>query len=200
MAEKRGKGGYGSENYDPETGRYVKEDSNYHAGVSMSVNDLVSLLKQGYFDDPDIADDEGMYSSIFANDKDEETEEDEDIWELKNAVISAFQEAIDSENTRQSLLDTNYPEITPTEFKEWGKQCQEVTSVSDRAGFNDGYRGAGDICFEFNKALRFGSDKFYQLYPRFLNSPFLNPQAVTERAQKLDNLTSSWKFPENKKV
>ena len=67
MAEKKGKGGYGSENYDPETGRYIKEDSNYHAGVNLSVNDLLSLLKQGYFDDPSLPDEEGLYSSIFAN-------------------------------------------------------------------------------------------------------------------------------------
>lgn len=200
MAEKKGKGGYGSENYDPETGRYIKEDSSYHAGVNLSVNDLIDLLKQGYFDDPDLPDEEGLYSSIFANDKDEELDEDEDVWNLKNTVISAFQKALDDANTKASLLDTNYPEITPAEFKEWGKQCQEATSIKDRAAFNNEYRGAGDLSFEFNKALRFGFDKFYQLYPRFLNSPSLNPQAITERAQKLDNLTNSWSFPENKKV
>lgn len=201
MAEKRGKGGYGSENYDPATGRYIKDDNNqYHAGVNMSVNDLISLLKQGYFDDPSAENGEGLYSSIFANDNDDELEEDEEVWELKNAIISAFQEAIDQDYTRQALLNTNFPEITSKEFSEYSQECERVTSVRDRAAFNDGYRGAGSICFEFNKALRFGFQKYYQLYPQYKNSPYLSPQAITDRAKKLDNLTNSWEFPEDKKV
>ena len=191
MAQKRGKGGYGSENYDPETGRYVKDDKNqYHAGANISVNDLISLLKQGYFDEPDL-NEEGMYSSLFADDKDEELDEDEELWEAKSNLISALQEALDQENTRQALLNTNFPEVSSSEFAKYAKECKDLTSVQDRAAFNNDYKGAGDICFEFNKALRFGFQKYYQLYPQYKNSPYLNPVAITDRAKKLDNLTNS---------
>lgn len=197
MAQKRGKGGYGSENYDPETGRYIKDDNVYHAGVGVSVDQLLSLLKEGYFDQPE----EGFIASqFFANDKDDETEEDEELWQTKNDLISYLQSEIDDANTRQALLNTNFPEITDSEFRQYGQECENVTTLRDRGGFYDGYRGAGKICFDFNKALRFGLQQFYSVYPKYKNDPYLNPQAVEDRAKKLDNLTNSWQFPEDKKV
>lgn len=196
MAQKRGKGGYGSENYDPETGRYIKDDNVYHAGVGASVNDLLSLLKEGYFDQPE----EGfMGSEFFANDKDDELEEDEELWQTKSDLVSYLQEAIDKENTRKALLDTDYPEITDSEFRKYGQECEAATSLRDRGGFYNGYRGDPNS-FEFNKALRFGLQQFYSVYPQFKNSPYLNQDAIIERAKKLDNLTNSWEFPEDKKV
>lgn len=196
MAQKRGKGGYGSENYDPETGRYIKDDNAYHAGVGVSVNDLLSLLKQGYFDQPE----EGFIGSdFFANDKDEELEEDEELWQTKSDLVAYLQNAIDKENTRQALLNTNFPEITDSEFRQYGQECENATTLRDRGGFYNGYRG-DPTSFEFNKALRFGLQQFYSIYPQFKNSPYLNPQAIEERAKKLDNLTNSWEFPEDKKV
>jgi len=196
MAQKKGKGGYGSENYDPETGRYIKDDNVYHAGVGASVNDLLSLLKEGYFDQPE----EGfMGSEFFANDKDDELEEDEELWQTKSDLVSYLQEAIDQENTRKALLDTDYPEITDSEFRQYGQECEAATSLRDRGGFYNGYRGDPNS-FEFNKALRFGLQQFYSVYPQFKNSPYLNQDAIIERAKKLDNLTNSWEFPEDKKV
>ena len=196
MAQKKGKGGYGSENYDPETGRYIKDDNVYHAGVGASVNDLLSLLKEGYFDQPE----EGfMGSEFFANDKDDELEEDEELWQTKSDLVSYLQEAIDQENTRKALLDTDYPEITDSEFRQYGQECENATTLKDRSGFYNGYRGDPNS-FEFNNALRFGLQQFYSVYPQFKNSPYLNQDAIIERAKKLDNLTNSWEFPEDKKV
>lgn len=197
MAEKRGKGGYGSEKFDPETGRYIAEDTQFHAGANISVNELIDMLKSGYFDDPEQGWDG---SQFFANDKDEETEEDEDVWQNKNAIISYLQEEYDKAYTKQAIMDTNFPEITEKEYREYYTECLNNTTVKDRAAFNNEYKGAGEMCFEFNKALRFGLNNFYSVYPQYKNSAMLNPTAITERAKKLDNLTNSWSFPEDKKV
>lgn len=195
MAQKRGKGGYGSENYDPETGRYIKDDNQFHAGVGASVNDLISDLKSGYYDEPD---NDIFPSQMWANDNDEELEEDEEVWQNKNALISYLQELLDQENTREALLNTNFPEISEQEFREWGSECKMNTDIRDRGAFQ-WYRG-NPQSFEFNKALRFGLNRFYQIYPQFANSPDLNPEAIADRAKKLDNLTNAWSFPEDKKV
>ena len=196
MAQKRGKGGYGSENYDPETGRYIKDDNKYHAGVGASVEQLLSDLKSGFYDEP-----EGdiFPSKAFENDKDEETEEDEELWQYKSDMVAYLQDALDAQNTEEAIKNTNFPEITESEFREYGIQCSENTTARDRAGFYNGYRGDPNS-FEFNKALRFGLQNFYSVYPQFINSPFLNAQAITDRAKKLDNLTNAWEFPEDKKV
>lgn len=195
MATKRGKGGYGSENYDPETGQYIKEDNKYHAGAGISVAEILRGLKAGEYDD-----DQYQAAPFFANDNDEELEEDEELWKTKSDLVSYLQEWYDQQNTEQVLMNTNMPEITQQEFSEYGKQCEEATSLADRGAFYNGYRGAGQACFEFNKALRFGFNQFYKAYPQFKYSPNLNPEAITDRAKKLDNLTNSWEFPENKKV
>ena len=199
MAEKRGKGGYGSENYDPETGRYIAEDKDrrYHAGAHISVDEILAALKAGEYDEPE----NGFFgASFFENDKDDELEEDEETWQNKSDVVAYFQEEYDKAYTRQAILDTNYPEITDSEYRQYYTECLNNTTLRDRAAFNNEYKGAGEMCFEFNKALRFGLDQFYAAYPRFKNSPYLNPEAITERAKKLDNLTNAWEFPENKKV
>ena len=196
MAQKRGKGGYGSENYDPETGKYIKEgDNTYHAGVRMSVADLVEALKSGSLDDPE---NELFPSQAWANDNDEELDEDEEVWNLKNQIVSYFQQAYDDAYTSEMILDTDYPEISYQEFRQYGQECKNATSVRDRAGFQ-WYRG-NSSSFEFNKALRKGLDQFYQEQPRLLNSWELNPQAIAEHVQQMDNLTNAWEFPENKKV
>lgn len=201
MAEKRGKGGYGSENYDPKTGQYIKEGENvFHAGVGQSVEDLLADLKSGVYDEPELENEEGLYSKLFENDKDDELEEDEELWEQKNYVVSQLQSLLDDYNTQQLIMDKDYPEITQNEFREYGQECVQNTSLRDRAAFEDGYKGAGGTCFEFNKALRFGFQRFYEVYPQFRNSPSLNERAIIDRANKLDNLTNSWEFPENKKV
>lgn len=199
MAEKRGKGGYGSEKFDPETGRYIAEDSqnSYHAGTRISVADLIKALKSGELDYPE----EDLYpSQAWANDIDDELEEDEETWQLKNDIISYFQEEYDKAYTKEMITDTNFPEISENEYRQYYTECSQNTNVRDRAAFNNEYKGAGDLCFEFNKALRFGLQNFYAVYPRYKNSAMLNPTAITERAKKLDNLTNSWEFPEDKKV
>lgn len=196
MAEKRGKGGYGSEKYDPNTGRYIADDKNqYHAGAGISVADIIEGIKAGEYDDPE----QGyIVSDFFKDDNDEELEEDEEVWQKKSAVIAYIQEYLDDYWTEQAKLNTNFPEITFDEFRKWGQECYNATTVRDRSGF-EWYRG-NSTSFDFNKALRFGLDKFYSIYPRYSQSWELNPQSIIEKAQKLDNLTNSWEFPEDKKV
>ena len=158
---------------------------------------LISDLKSGFYDEPD----NNVYpSQIFANDNDEEIEEDEEVWQQKHELISYLQDMLDQYNTREVLLNKDLPPISEQEFREYGKECEEKTTLADRSGFYNGYRGAGKTSFEFNKALRFGFDQFYHAYPQFKYSPELNQEAITARAQKLDNLTNSWEFPEDKKV
>lgn len=196
MAQKRGKGGYGSENYDPETGRYIKDDNNtYHAGVGQSVADIIADLKAGYYDD---AENGWFGSQFFANDNDDELEEDEEVWENKNALISWLQEQIDQANTTALIENTNFPEISEQEYWKYANECEQKTTLSDQSAFR-WYKG-NPSSFEFNKALRFGFAKFYEIYPQFAHSPDLNQQAITDRAKKMDNLTNSWEFPEDKKV
>ena len=199
MAEKRGKGGYGSEKFDPETGRYVAEDSQnvYHAGVGQNVKELLEQLKSGLYDEPDK---DFFPSELFVNDKDEELEEDEELWNTKHELVSYLQEMLDAANTEEMMMNTNFPEISESEYRQYYTECLQNTNVRDRAAFNNEYRGAGELCFDFNKALRFGLQRFYEVYPRYKNSSMLNPTAITERAKKLDNLTNAWEFPEDKKV
>lgn len=197
MAQKRGKGGYGSENYDPETGRYIKDDNKYHAGVGASVEQLLSDLKSGFYDEP-----EGdiFPSKAFENDKDEEAEEDEELWQYKSDMVAYLQDALDAQNTEESIKNTNFPEISESEYRDYYRQCEQLTTIRDRGAFYNEYRGAGEVSFEFNKALRFGLQQFYSVYPQYQNNVYLNPDAITNRAKKLDNLTNAWEFPEDKKV
>lgn len=199
MAQKRGKGGYGSENYDPETGRYIKQDgpkdSHYHSGAHYSVNDLIKSLKEGYYDD-----EKNKFSELFANDKDEDLEEDEELWEQKHQLVSYLQEMLDDYYTREDILATDFPKMTDSEFNEWSRICQSRLTYEESNGFHNGYKGAGQQAFEFNKALRMGFDKFYKLYPQFMDHFNLNPDAIIARVKKLDKCTSVFEFPENKQV
>lgn len=198
MAKKRGKGGYGSENYDPETGKYIKEgDSSFHAGAEQSVKSILEDLKSGFYDEPD---NDIFPSKIFENDKDEETEEDEEVWQQKSDMVSYLQEALDKYNTDNYMLRMNFPPMTDTEFDQYGDRCDLNNSTIDKDAFYNGYMGAGQRAFEFNKALRFGFDKFYKMFPQYENNPYLSRSAIEKRAQRLDRLTNSFVFPKETQV
>lgn len=198
MAKKRGKGGYGSENYDPETGKYIKEgDSSFHAGVGSSVEKLLEDLKSGFYDEPE---NDVMPSQVFANDKDEETEEDEELWQTKSDMVSYLQEMLDQANTDEYMLKMDFPPMTEAEFDKYGDICDRANSTIDKDAFYNGYMGAGTNAFEFNKALRLGFDEYYKLFPQYLDSPRLSPKAITDRAEKLDRLTNSFFFDKEMSV
>lgn len=198
MAKKRGKGGYGSENYDPETGKYIKEgDSSFHAGAEQSVKAILEDLKSGFYDEPE---NDVFPSKIFENDNDEETEEDEELWQQKSDMVSYLQEALDKFNTDNYMLEMNFPQMDLKKFREYGALCESRNNSQDLNAFYRGYMGAGQSAFEFNKALRFGFDKFYQMFPQYENSPTLSREAIMKRAEQLDTLTNSFMFPEKTQV
>ena len=107
-----------------------------------------------------------------------------------NTVQSWLKE---QETTRQ--MEQSFKTTSLDEFLSWGAKCESNFDRDTLDGFYRGYMGAGQKSFEFNKCLRFGFDKYYSMFPQFINDPFLNKEAVENRVKKLDKLTRGFKLP-----
>ena len=174
MAQKPGNGGHGLEEYDPETGRYIKEgDTQYHAGTHFGVEQISEMITSGYYGQ-DIAD-------LFNNGDDEE----------KSALIGYLQTKLDGFFTKQKLEnEKNFKTISQAEFTAFGDICEKNTSVADRNYFYHNYVGAGQRAFEFNKALRL-NDTSYLAKVGMSLTEFENQTAA------FDRLANSFEVPQD---
>jgi len=176
MAEKIGNGGHGLEDYDPETGRYIKESDKYHAGTHFSVSEISEMITTGYYGQ-DIAD-------LFNNGDDDE----------KSALIGYLQTKLDNFWTKQKIEnEKDFSSVSQSEFSEYGRECESKTNYSDRSYFYNNYVGAGQMSFEFNKALRLNDTSYLKRVGMSLTE-FENQVAA------FDRLTNSYEAPKDMQV
>ena len=184
------------EAYDTTTGKYVAE-----SGVSdQEIIDEINKGANGFFGQ----DAKDFYDSL-------ETEEE------KKALIDQIQETIRGQRTEEKMTETFQP-TDINDFKDWGKQClsnwgydpsaQSRWDVSDilndpdgLGAFYNGYKGAGDYCFEFLKAARMGYDEYVLRFGQDRADDFLVSRANFERRLKaFDEITSKFSCPRDCQV
>lgn len=172
MPDKLGNGGHGLEAYDPDTGRYIKEgDNSYHAGAHFSVNEISDMITNGYYGDD--------FKKLY----------DEGDDDAKTAIIGYLQTKLDAYYTKNKLENQkDYKMLTRAEFDEYAKDCKAVCNPADYRYFNNNYRGAGNVSFEFNKCLRTGEEKYLKLIG-------MSKSEFDAQVAAFDRLTSSYKAP-----
>ena len=174
IAQKQGGGGK-QENYDTKTGKFVGtgkwSSTNYDDD-----NEIISKM------DADIL---NVYNQLNDNEK------KEFLNDLYNELIS--QQTIETMENKFENFNTN-------EFKQMAKDCENyLKSVGvtqrDFSAFYNEYAGAGNLSFEFNKALRMGFKEFYKKFPKFVNDYNLSENVIIDRAAKMDKLTKNYSIP-----
>ena len=174
MSKKLGNGGHGLENYDPETGRYIKDgDTLYHAGTHFSVAQISEMISSGYYG-KDIAD-------LYNNGDDEE----------QSALIGYLQTKLDKYYTDLKLKnEKDFKTLTNEEFNKFGEICYQKCSQSDQDYFYRNYRGAGQKAFEFNKALRTGDLSV-------LSKVGMSKEEFEKQTAAFDRMANSFELPKD---
>lgn len=174
MAKKLGNGGHGLEEYDAETGRYIKQgDSTYHSGAHFSVSEISKMISDGYYGDE--------LANLY-NNSDEEKQ---------SALIGYLQTKLDAYYTKNKLENQkDFKTLTKQEFDEYGLECQKNTTSKDRSYFYSNYVGTGSLSFEFNKALRTGD-------LNHLKKVNMSVSEFEEQVAAFDRLASSFEAPKD---
>lgn len=166
---------------------YKKEiklnESKFQEELEFTKNDLKNALESGKFDQELLE----IYNQL------DDKEKKEFLNDLYNEIIG--------EQT-QNTLNERFDGFSQSEYKQMYSDClrtlqQNGVTQHDLNAFYNEYKGAGDLSFEFNKALRMGFAEYYKKYPQYRNSGYLSQNAVMDRASRMDKLTRNYEMPRN---
>lgn len=183
------------EAYDVKTGKYVAE-----SGVTDQ--DIVDELNKGA---------DGFFGQ---EGKDKYDSLDEDG---KKDLVNQIQELIKGQKTEQKMTERFAP-TNINDFMDWNRQClahwgydpatmsrasanQILNNPNNLGAFYNGYKGAGDQCFEFLKAARMGYDEYILQFGQERADTWLGSRADYERRLKgFDEITSKFECPKDCQV
>lgn len=163
MAQTKVGGGGQQENYDPNTGKYVKSDVGslgrevFHFGSKLSSNDIENKLLNGDFG----SDFKDYYENADA--------------ETKNEIIGHIHSQFDDYNTQQDR-SVHFKPMDYNEYLQFQRDAINNSNLTpDELQSIHHYVGTGSTSFYLNTAMRLGYD---EMLKQFINVKGYDPNSV----------------------